>query len=412
MVHLRTLLWSLVSMVLQLGITHGARVLHNNNNGSFQIVPQRRSLVENGIALTPQMGWNSWNHFGCNVDEQMIRQTADAMVSKGLAALGYKYINIDDCWAEQSRDSQGFLVPKASRFPSGMKALADYVHSKGLKLGIYSDAGVQTCSKTMPGSLYHEDQDAKTFASWGIDYLKYDNCENKGISAKERYPVMSMALKNSGREIFFSLCEWGEEDPAMWARGVGNSWRTTTDIQDNWDRMVTIADENDRWHATASPGGWNDPDMLEVGNGGMTTAEYRSHFSIWALAKAPLLIGCDLRSMDEVTLEILSNKDVISVNQDEVGIQGRKIKKNGDLEVWGGPLANTRVAIVFWNKGPSPATISVDLKDVYIPPTVSVDVRDLWTQRTLWPVRGELSAQVNPHDVKMFILTPTKATHP
>ncbi|KAH9608483.1 hypothetical protein KSS87_011266 [Heliosperma pusillum] len=295
MVQLRALLLSLILIILQLGITNAAHVLHNNNGSSSQIAPQRRSLVQNGLAFTPQMGWNSWNHFGCNVDEQMIRETADAMVSKGLAALGYKYINIGTSIAMIAGQNNTEIL------------------------------GVQTCSKTMPGSLGHEDQDAKTFASWcrrhkvsveqtsnaigktrknfdnlqipthkllvivvheqGIDYLKYDNCENQGISAKQRYPVMSRALKNSGREIFFSLCEWGEEDPAFWARGVGNSWRTTTDIQDNWNRMVTIADENDRWRAAAGRGGWNDPDMLEVGNGGMTTAEYRSHFSIWALVK-------------------------------------------------------------------------------------------------------------------------------
>ncbi|CAK9156364.1 unnamed protein product, partial [Ilex paraguariensis] len=179
----------------------------------------------------------------------------------------------------------GNLVPKASTFPSGIKALADYVHGKGLKLGIYSDAGTQTCSKTMPGSLGYEEQDAKTFASWGIDYLKYDNCNNNNIDPKERYPIMSKALLNSGRSIFFSLCEWGQEDPATWAQSVGNSWRTTGDIGDNWDSMTSRADQNDQWASYAAPGGWNDPDMLEVGNRGMTTQEYRSHISIWSLAK-------------------------------------------------------------------------------------------------------------------------------
>ncbi|KAF2597754.1 hypothetical protein F2Q68_00007171, partial [Brassica cretica] len=199
---------------------------------------QSRMLMSNGLALTPQMGWNSWNHFQCNINETLIKQTADAMVSSGLSARGYKFINIDDCWGELKRDSQGNLVAKASTFPSGMKALSDYVHSKGLKLGIYSDAGTFTCSQTMPGSLGHEEQDAKTFASWGIDYLKYDNCFNTGTSPKERYPKMSKALLNSGRSIFFSLCEWGQEDPATWAGDIGNSWRTTGDIQDNWKRFL------------------------------------------------------------------------------------------------------------------------------------------------------------------------------
>ncbi|XP_019429779.1 PREDICTED: alpha-galactosidase-like, partial [Lupinus angustifolius] len=192
-------------------------------------------FVRNGLGRTPPMGWNSWNHFGCDLNESIIRETADAMVSNGLAALGYKHINLDDCWAELNRDSQGNMVPKASTFPSGIKALAHYVNGKGLKLGIYSDAGNQTCSKLMPGSLGHEEQDAKTFASWGVDYLKYDNCENLGISVKVRYPPMSEALLKTGRPILFSMCEWGWEDPATWRPSLGNSWRTTGDIEDNWN---------------------------------------------------------------------------------------------------------------------------------------------------------------------------------
>ncbi|KAK4488968.1 hypothetical protein RD792_004759 [Penstemon davidsonii] len=217
----------------------------------------RKKLLENGLGRTPQMGWNSWNHFQCNIEEKLIRETADAIVSTGLAKLGYEYINLDDCWAELNRDSKGKLVPKASKFPSGIKALADYVHGKGLKLGIYSDAGTHTCSKQMPGSLGHEKEDAKTFASWGVDYLKYDNCNNKNISAQERYPPMAKALLNSGRSIFFSLCEWGQEDPATWAKSIGNSWRTTGDISDNWDSMTSLADLNDKWASYAGPGGWN-----------------------------------------------------------------------------------------------------------------------------------------------------------
>ncbi|CAN6204033.1 unnamed protein product [Urochloa humidicola] len=206
----------------------------------------RRAALENGLGQTPQMGWNSWNHFHCKINE-IIRQIADAMVDNGLAKLGYQYINIDDCWAAYDRDSQGNLASNASTFPSGMAALADYVHGKGLKLGIYGDAGLRTCSKLMPGSLGYEDQDAKTFASWGIDYLKYDNCNNHGMSPQPRYNAMSNTLLNSGRNIFFSLCEWGVDDPATWAGGIGNSWRTTGDIKDTWASMTTIADKNDKW---------------------------------------------------------------------------------------------------------------------------------------------------------------------
>ncbi|KAM0867398.1 hypothetical protein ACQ4PT_042006 [Festuca glaucescens] len=245
------------------------------------------ATLKNGLGRTPQMArWNSWNYFGCGISETIIRNIANAMVDTGLAKLGYEYINIDDCWADFNRDSQGNLAANASSFPSGITALADYVHGKGLKIGIYGDAGLRTCSKLMPGSLGYEERDARTYASWGIDYLKYDNCHNHNISPITRYTKMSEALLSSGRNIFFSLCEWGVEDPT-WAGGLGNNWRTTGDIKDTWSSMTNNADQSNKWASYAGPGGWNDPDMLEVGNGGMTMEEYRSHFSIWALVKAP-----------------------------------------------------------------------------------------------------------------------------
>ncbi|KAH6809340.1 alpha-galactosidase 2 [Perilla frutescens var. frutescens] len=379
---------------------------NSNFNGGIAEYQFRNKLLENGLARTPQMGWNSWNHFQCNIEEKLIRETADAIVSTGLAALGYQYINLDDCWAEQNRDVRGNLVAKASKFPSGIKALADYVHGKGLKLGVYSDAGNLTCSKQMPGSLGYEQQDAKTFASWGVDYLKYDNCNNDGISPKERYPVMGKALLNSGRQIFYSLCEWGQEDPATWASSIGNSWRTTGDIQDNWNSMTSLADQNDQWAKYAGPGGWNDPDMLEVGNGGMTTEEYRSHFSIWALIKAPLMIGCDVRSMNNVTLALLSNKEVIAVNQDKLGLQGKKIKKDGDLEVWGGGLSRNRVVVALWNRGSSEATITAYWSDIGLNSTTLVNARDVWAHSTRRSLQGQISASVASHDCKLYILTP------
>ncbi|XP_031476612.1 alpha-galactosidase-like isoform X1 [Nymphaea colorata] len=365
---------------------------------------KRRSLLKNGLGFTPQMGWNSWNHFYCGINEDLIRQTADAMVHTGLSEVGYKYINLDDCWAEQQRDSQGNLVPKNSTFPSGIKALADYVHSKGLKLGIYSDAGTLTCSKTMPGSLGHEDQDAKTFASWGIDYLKYDNCNNEGVDIKQRYKKMSNALLRSGRPIFFSLCEWGQEDPATWAPAIGNSWRTTNDITDSWNSVITLADQNNKWAAYARPGAWNDPDMLEVGNGGMTLEEYRSHYSIWALMKAPLLIGCDLRSMNNETLELLSNKEVIAINQDKLGVQGKKVMTHNDLEVWAGPLSGGRVAVVLWNRSSFKSSITAKWNDIGLKSDAVVDVRNVWLHTTRSSVRRELTATVDSHACKMYVL--------
>ncbi|KAL6185249.1 hypothetical protein ACLB2K_041383 [Fragaria x ananassa] len=297
----------------------------------------------------------------------------------------------------------GNLVAKSSAFPSGIKALADYVHSKGLKLGIYSDAGTLTCSKEMPGSLGHEEQDAHTFASWGIDYLKYDNCHSTGTSPKERYPVMSKALLNSSRPIFFSLCEWGVEDPATWAASVGNSWRTTGDISDNWDSMTSRADQNDIWASYAGPGGWNDPDMLEVGNGGMTLEEYRAHFSIWALATAPLLIGCDIRSMDDATLSLLSNKKVIAVNQDKLGAQGKQVTSGTDLQVWAGPLSDNRVALVLWNRSPSKATVTAHWSDIGLKPATVVEARDLWEHSTGPSVSETLSADLESHACKILL---------
>ncbi|KAL1568691.1 Alpha-galactosidase 1 [Salvia divinorum] len=367
----------------------------------------RRSLLANGLAATPPMGWNSWNHFNCFIDEKIIRETADALVSTGLANLGYKLVNIDDCWAEISRDEKGRLVPKNSTFPSGIKALADYVHSKGLKLGIYSDAGYFTCSKKMPGSLGYEEQDANTFASWGIDYLKYDNCDNDGSKPIIRYPVMTRALMNAGRPIFFSLCEWGDMHPALWGANIGNSWRTTNDIADNWDSMVSRADQNEVYAEYARPGGWNDPDMLEVGNGGMTKDEYIVHFSLWAISKAPLLIGCDVRNVTKETMEIIANKEVIDVNQDKLGVQGKKVRMEGDLEVWAGPLSGYRVAVVLLNRGARHKVMTARWDDIGIPPSSTVIARDLWQHKTLKQRFVDiLTATVDSHACKMYILKP------
>lgn len=367
----------------------------------------RRSLLANGLAATPQMGWNSWNHFNCMIDEKIIRETADALVSTGLAKLGYIYVNIDDCWAELSRDDKGSLVPKKSTFPSGIKALADYVHSKGLKLGIYSDAGYFTCSKKMPGSLGHEEQDAKTFASWGIDYLKYDNCNTDGSKPTIRYPVMTRALMNAGRPIFFSLCEWGDMHPALWGFNVGNSWRTTNDIADNWDSMISRADQNEVYAELARPGGWNDPDMLEIGNGGMTQNEYIIHFSLWAISKAPLLIGCDVRNISKDVMDIISNWEVIAVNQDKLGVQAKKVRMEGDLEVWAGPLSDYRVAVILLNRGPGRTALTAYWDDIGIPPKSTVIARDLWEHKNLKQrFVGNITAMVDSHACKMYILKP------
>ncbi len=281
------------------------------------------SSLDNGLGKTPQMGWNSWNKFGCNINEKLIRDTIDALVNTGLSEAGYKYVNLDDCW-QSGRDSNGRIIVDKN-FPNGIKPLADYAHEKGLLFGLYSDAGYKTCAGR-PGSLGYEEIDAQTYAEWGVDYLKYDNCFTDGTSPKIRYPVMRDALLKQSRPIFYSMCEWGVEDPATWSKPVGNSWRTTGDIANNWSSMISIIDVNNRWYEYAGPGGWNDPDMLEVGNGGMTVEEEKIHFGLWCISKAPLLIGCDITKMSKETFEILTNPEVIAINQDPLGVQGRKIE--------------------------------------------------------------------------------------
>ncbi|CAD6225833.1 unnamed protein product [Miscanthus lutarioriparius] len=344
----------------------------------------RRVLLANGLGLTPQMGWNSWNHFQCGINEAVVRSTADALVATGLAKAGYTYVNLDDCWADYQRNKEGYMVANPKTFPSGIKALADYVHSKGLKLGIYSSAG-------------------------GVDYLKYDNCYRDGTPETVRFGRMSRALKSSGRPIFYSLCEWGYMEVPKWGGRYGNSWRTTGDINDTWSGMLDNIDRNDAFARYAKPGGWNDPDMLEVGNGGMAYNEYVVHFSLWAIAKAPLVIGCDVTRVSKETLGILSNAEVIAINQDRMGVQGNKVKKYGnDLEVWAGQLSRHRMAVLLLNRGATrSASITAAWPDVGIRRGVTVEARDIWKHGTL-PGRftGSLTAVVGPHSCKLFVLTP------
>ena len=290
----------------------------------FSLLITLISSLDNGLGLTPQMGWNTWNKFKCKIEEKLIRDSIDALVNTGLKDLGYNYMNLDDCW-QIKRDENKTIVPDADKFPNGIKPLADYAHSKGLKFGLYSDGGNLTC-QMRPGGYGYEEIDAKTYAEWGVDYLKYDNCWNMGISSKIRYPRMTEALRKQNRSIFYSICQWGEEEIPTWGKEFGNSWRTTLDISDSWISMINIIDQNDKWFQYAGPGGWNDPDMLEVGNDGMSDVEYRTHFSLWAISKAPLIIGCDLTKMSNETFNILSNKEVIAINQDKLGEQGHKIK--------------------------------------------------------------------------------------
>ncbi|WP_189134308.1 NPCBM/NEW2 domain-containing protein [Wenjunlia tyrosinilytica] len=360
------------------------------------------------------MGFNNWNSTACRAEfnESMVKGIADLFVSKGLKAAGYTYVNLDDCWAKTSRDSSGNLVPDPVRFPNGIKAVADYVHSKGLKFGIYTSAGTKTCNTAgFPGGLGHEQQDADTFASWGVDYLKYDNCNNQGVDAKTRYRKMRDALKNTGRPIVYSICEWGQNKPWEWAQDTGNLWRTTGDISDNWSSMVDKVHKNQVLAQFAGPGAWNDPDMLEVGNGGMTDTEYRSHFSLWSVMAAPLLIGSDLRKASTATFDILRNTDVIAVDQDPLGKQGTVISSSGGKAVYSKPLAGGDRAVVLFNESTSAATISTTASAVGLPGGSSYTLRDLWTKSTR-TTTGTISASVPAHGVVMYRVSKTGGNTP
>jgi len=364
------------------------------------------------LAATPPMGWNSWNKFGCDVSEQLIRETADAMVASGMRDAGYQYVVIDDCW-QVGRDSLGNILVDGERFPSGMKALADYVHARGLKFGVYSDAGTKTC-QGRPGSRGYEYQDARTYASWGVDYLKYDWCSHGTQNAEASYRLMRNALDASGRLITFSICEWGSNKPWLWAGGIGHLWRTTGDIQDCWDckrdwggvGVVHILDLQVGLESYAGPGHWNDPDMLEVGNGGMTTGEYRAHFSLWAMLAAPLMAGNDLRTMTSEIRDILVNRDVIAVNQDPLGRQGRKVRDDGDTEVWAKELADGSRAVALLNRGTTPAAVTVSWPEVGYTAGLEATVRDLWAHADVGKVRGRYVATVPGHAAVLVRITP------
>ncbi|GAA3450926.1 NPCBM/NEW2 domain-containing protein [Dactylosporangium matsuzakiense] len=357
-----------------------------------------------GPLTAPVMGWNSWNRFGCNIDENLIKATADAMVSTGLRDSGYTYVDIDDCWMAATRDSQGRLQPDPVRFPGGIAAIATYVHARGLKLGIYSSAGTATC-QGLPASLDHEVTDAQTWASWGVDLLKYDNCNNQGRPALERYKAMGDALKATGRQIVYSLCNWGNDEPWIFGPNVGgSSWRTTDDINASWGSITSILDQQAGLEPFARKGFYNDPDMLEVGNGSLTQDENIAHFSLWALLSAPLLLGNDLRSVSSATLNILRNPDVIAVNRDWAGSQGRRVADTGDQEVWAKPMSDGSVAVALFNRGGGTATVATTAAALGLGGSSSYSTKNLWTGATA-TTTGALSASVPSHGVAMYRVT-------
>lgn len=377
-----------------------------------------------GLALTPPMGWNSWNTFQTNINEKLVKDIADVMVSSGMKDAGYTYIVLDDGWMAKERDANGNLVADPVKFPSGMKALADYIHAKGLKFGLYNCAGTQTCAG-YPGTRGYEYQDARLYASFDIDYLKFDWCYTDGINAKEAYKTMSKALKVAGKPIVFSLCEWGGNKPWLWAAEVGHLWRTTGDIYAGWagiksngtwsaNSVTRIIESQDSLRKYAGPGHWNDPDMLEVGNG-MKVSEDRAHFAMWCMLAAPLIAGNDLRNMSAETREILTNKEVIAVNQDALGIQAYKYAVADSVETWIKPLKNNEVAICFLNRSGSPQKINFnwkrhpvkdDLSKTYIDfKQAEYKIEDIETGKEKGKTKSVFEATVPSHDVVMIRLS-------
>jgi len=368
----------------------------------------------NGLAVTPPMGWNSWNHFACNVSAALIDRQADAMVASGMKAAGYRYVIIDDCW-QVGRDANGNILPDPQRFPQGIKAVADYVHARGLKFGIYSDVGDHTC-QMRPGSRGHEYQDALQYARWGVDYLKYDWCNTGGLDARSAYATMSDALRATGRPIVFSICDWGRYQPWLWgAQAGGNLWRTTPDIRDAWSGqrgfslgVLDILDLQASLAAYAGPGHWNDPDMLEIGNGGMTEAQYRAQLSLWAILAAPLIAGNDLTRMSAATRAILTNREVIAVDQDPLGVEGHRVWKDGDAEIWVKPLTEGREAVVLLNRGKQPLSIRLDWSELGLPDYLPLEFRDLWRHKDLAVATHSLTLRVPPTAATMLRETPVR----
>lgn len=370
--------------------------------GTSNVFSQNTTPSYNGLALTPPMGWNTWNTFFCNVNEDLIKSVADSMVANGMKDAGYEYVVIDDCW-QIDRDANGVIVVDPIRFPSGIKSLADYIHSKGLKLGIYSDAGTLTC-QSKPGSFNYEEIDANTYASWGVDYVKFDWCFTGNEVAQTQYTKMSNALVATGRPIVFSICEWGQSSPWLWAQSVGNLWRATPDIQACWNCTQTwggqgwtlIIDKVADLSRYSGPGHWNDPDMLEVGNTGLSPSESLAHFSIWCMLGAPLMAGNDIRTMSAYTKSILTNKELIAINQDSLGIQGRRIISDNGLEVWLKPLQDSSKAVTFFNRCFKDTLITVKWNQIGLLDG-NATVRNLWQHTDLGVYKDSIQLKVPYH---------------
>jgi alpha-galactosidase len=374
-------------------------------------IPAMKALPANGLARTPPMGFSTWNHFQTAIDDRTIRSIAAALVTTGMRDAGYVYVNLDDGW-QGERDEHGDLRPN-QKFPD-MKGLADHLHGLGLKLGIYTSPGPKSCAG-FEGSYGHEEQDARTFAAWGVDYLKYDWCSAGLIYDDTEMPAvylkMAQAIRTTGRPMVFSICQYGRADVWKWgAAAGGHLWRTTGDIADRWDIMSSIGFAQDELAPFGGPGRWNDPDMLEVGNGHMTATEYRTHMSLWALLAAPLIAGHDVSSSSPETIALLTNRDLIAIDQDSLGRPGRRVVQRSPLEVWARPLEGKRTAVALFNRGDAPAKVQASFAELGI--DGRVNALDVWAQRSLGTLDGSVAADVEPHGVVLLVLEPTKMDAP
>ncbi|MDQ8204449.1 glycoside hydrolase family 27 protein [Pelagicoccus sp. SDUM812003] len=376
-----------------------------------------------GLALTPPMGWNSWNTFATNINEELIIGVADAMIENGMRDAGYVHINLDDGWMMMERDENGDLVPDPEKFPNGLKHLADYLHERGFKFGVYGDAGSKTCAG-YPGNMGHEYQDARKYAEWGVDYLKYDWCYTGERNAKEAYTTMRDALYAAGRPVVFSMCEWGTAEPWLWAQDVGHLWRTTGDIiscydcTQEWsmgwkkilDLQMSLNPGLKGLEEYAGPGHWNDPDMMEVGNHGISLEESRSHFSLWCILAAPLIAGNDVRDMTPEVTAILTNAEAIAINQDPLGKQGTRIYQDDEKEIWIKYLENNDFAVCVLNASDEPRETSLQweqFQNHFSTWNTNYEIRDIWDAQNIGTTdeHAEVSKMLAPHAVMLYRLS-------
>jgi alpha-galactosidase len=413
-----------ISLAALMVLSAGYEVNAQTNDGAAPVAVTKAEATTGNLAPTPPMGWNTWNTFQTNIDEPLLKGMVEAYVSSGMRDAGYQYFVLDDGWMTMERDQNGDLVADPKKFPNGMKAFADYVHSKGLKFGIYNCAGNKTCAG-YPGTRGHEYQDARLYASWGVDFLKYDWCNTDSLNAREAYITMSSALKATGRPIIFSLCEWGNHQPWLWAKGVGELYRTTGDITANFDKdknvgtwtalsVMTILDKQPAIAKYNGPNHWNDPDMLEVGNG-MSFNEDKAHFSMWCMLSAPLAAGNDLRKMSAQTQSVLTNKEAIAIDQDKLGLSASRISSDKGLEVWIKSLADGGLAVCFLNRSAEVQNVSYNWKDhPFKNETINLDVdfskvnyklHDVWTKKDIGTTKKEFKQTIASHDVVMLRLS-------